>query len=578
MSDEVRNEQPFRELWIIEAPGKAKTLEATLRRLGLDARVAATKGHLLSYPDRLTPLGIDRLWREPGRSVREPERVVWLRKRAALASRLVIATDADQEGDVIAWDVAELLSDIHPSPLRVKLKALDDDSVLAAADEARTIERDDAIPGRARALVDRLIGGTFSGDGVAVGRVGTAILGLFAPGQPKMTASRLKLAAPAADGGNPWLADTPIVPPLDYDIALRLRELNLPKLPVLKFETEVRKPHHTGDILSRASDVLGLKPSEAMKSLQRNYEAGRMSYPRSSSRALSDVAAQRIEEIIRAASHKFDSSIVQKKGDEDVHDAPHPIGPAPNLAANPEKMDPDEGLRIMVARDLVRAGQQQVVESPDLEPLRRFLLARGFQPIIIEMICSLKWKREKGPRYPGQEAWTQSEVYERDPAAVLLDRIVEAGIGRASTWASHVDGFMARGLIDENMELTAKGQRWMELSPPHLLNPQLSAVIEKAFERKALSTMNPLPGELPWETMARNIVTRLPSELKSPILEKLAAQPTLDERIDPWNGLRVPVEVEVPEINVFKTSEDEDDKEGLPPPQPPAYMFPGEDG
>lgn len=104
------------DLFVIEAPGKAKLLEGILRELRIDAKVQATRGHFMAMPGKLKPLGIDSRMREFMRVPSNPEVFMRLRDMAREADNLFIATDADQEGDVIAWDVHEATRDIHPSP------------------------------------------------------------------------------------------------------------------------------------------------------------------------------------------------------------------------------------------------------------------------------------------------------------------------------------------------------------------------------------------------------------------------------------------------------------------------------
>ncbi len=390
-----------------------------------------------------------------------------------------------------------------------------------------------------------------------------------------MTTLRLRLSAPCAEGGKPWVADAAALPPLSRDSAERLAALSLPALRLLGVAgEETRPPGHTGDILLRASDMLGMSPSEAMGSLQRNYEAGRMSYPRSASRALTDAAAARIDEIVRRANQMFDAGRVARKGGSDVHDAPHPVGPAPELSRDPTRLDPDEGLRVLVARDLVRSGQVQVMEAPDLSPVRSLLEGLGIDQLIVEAVCAMPWRREKGPRYPGQESYLRSETYERLPAAVLLERVIEAGLGRPSTWANHVEGFLSRGLVDAEMRLTEKGRRWMAASPHGLLNPRVSAAVERAFEVRRLRG-EALPGEEPWETVARRIVTALPPELRVPALEAVAR--TVSDpgpRRDPWVALRLAApRSDLPGPDASELGYDAPG-EGPAAPAPPSHMFP----
>src|SRR3546814_17147345 len=91
----------------------------------------------------------------------------------------------------------------------------------------------------------------------------------------------------------------------------------------------------------------------------------------------------------------------------------------------------------------------------------------------------MDWRRERGPRYPGQEAWPQSEVVIRRSDKVLLEAVVQAGLGRPSTWANHVETFLSRGLVAVEMDLTYHGRAWDVARPPGRLVPRFSAAIER---------------------------------------------------------------------------------------------------
>lgn len=504
------------DLFIIEAPGKARQLEAILASLGLDARVQATKGHLMSLPDRLTPVGIDRSMRDFARAPIDPAIATRIRDEAAKADRVVIATDADAEGDVIAWDVAELISDLHASPVRARLRGMDADSICEAISEVSPVLKRDAVAGRTRAIVDRMIGAAFSGGGVAVGRVGTAILGLVAKQPPAVR--KLRLVAPADDAGRPWTAEGDIRHPLDLETAQRLAALDLPALRTEAASPPLpSRPAHMGDIMVRAGDKLGIGPREAERSLQRVYEGGLMSYPRAGSRGVSRTVARKLAKLFKEAGHRFDDAVVPEKAENEVHDAPYPIGRV-NVSHDPQRLGSDEGVRTMVARDLVRCGQKHAVETALTKPLDAFLAKHGFSREVREAVCAMEWRREIGPRYPGQVAWPESEVVERRPDTVLLEAVVSAGLGRPSTWANHVESFLSRGLVDEEMRLTDKGRTWLEGSPAELLDPRISAAIEQACEKVPERFLND-PSREPWELLAERIVTALPH----PIRERIQA-------------------------------------------------------
>ena len=505
------------DLFVIEAPFKAQLLEKILRELHIDARVQATRGHFMSMPGKLRPLGIDSRMREFMWVPANPEIFMRLRDMARAADNLYIATDADQEGDVIAWDVYEAVRDIHPSPARVRLKSMDSASIREAIALAVPVEKAAAVPGRARGIIDRMIGGVFGSPEVPAGRVSTAILGLV--GSRKPSVMKVRLAAPSKDRGRPWLAEFDLVAPLDLPAAERLAKLDLPPLgsrgaPLV----HATRPSHTGDILVRAGARFDLSPTEAAESLQRSYEAGRMSYPRAGSRGVTPETAKQIANIFRKSGWAaVKAENFGPKGGVETHEAPHPIGQVdPRL--KPERLTQDEGVRTLVAADLVKAGMEHKRETAFAQDLAPFLRAQGFPGETDDFIAGLRpdrdgatvtWHREHGPAYPGQEVWARSVIERRRPDTVLLEAIVKAGLGRPSTWHRHVATFMGRGLAADDLKLTPKGLAWVEGSYPPLLDPRLSAAIEVACERVDPSLFDD-PDREPWEVMVDQIVNLLP--------------------------------------------------------------------
>jgi len=513
---------PAGDLFVIEAPGKAKVLEEILKDLGLSARVKATKGHLYDMPEKLTPLGIDSAFRDFKRTLKDPILGQQIRTEVQAAHRVFIATDADSEGDVIAWDVAELISDICPDPLRIRLKGMDEDSIKEAIAEASPVRKRDAVAGRTRAIIDRMIGATFSHDGIAVGRVGTALLGLIDSKRP--STKKLRLVAPSKGGGRPWVAECDVTLPIDGAVAAKLVKLSFPPLDFAAATKPISTPPaHMGDIMVRAGDVLDMSPKEADRSLQRLYEAGRMSYPRSGSRGMSKGVMRKLAKILKQSGYKFDEEAVKEKAPDDVHDAPYPIGRV-EVQRNPVREGHEEGLRTMIGRDIVRSGQRHVIEVAGASSIKSFLINQGFSTVVAEHVAGLHWRREDGPRYPGQETWPESSIVTRRPDTVVLETAITAGLGRPSTWAKHVDAFMSRGLVTDDLALTGKGEDWIAGSPAELLDPRISVAIENACE-KGISGMMDHPDREPWEILSEKIVEALPERIKRPLISAVSSEP-----------------------------------------------------
>lgn len=502
-------------LFVIEAPRKARTFETFLRDIGeANAKVQATVGHLFEFPPMRGAVGIDRAFRDFERRPIRIEVVQRLRAEAQLAEEVIVATDADSEGEAIAWDVATLIADLHPEPRRMRLRGMDRESVRQALQELSPISRDDAIPGRTRAIIDRLIGIGYSKNGIAVGRVGTALLGLADKAGPGV--HRLRLSAPAKDRGRPWLAEADVRAPLTMELARRLEALELPALDMRTRQPAPSQPGHTGDILVSAAQELDISPAEVGDAMQRSYEAGKLSYPRAGERSFSPAVASKFAEILRKAGYpSVKASNYPVKPEGGVHDAPYPIGQV-DLANDPRQLGHDEGVRSVIARNLVRAGQQRMIERPAASPIGTFLMQNGFPQAVAVHVMSLDWRRDVGPRCPGQEAWPVSEVVERRADVVLLEKAVEAGLGRPSTWGRHIQKFMERGLVDANLALTAKGRAWKAASPEALLDPRVSAAIEAACERCPARFLSD-PDREPWEMNAERIYRALPPDMREVI-------------------------------------------------------------
>jgi len=526
MESSSNTPQAFDTLWVIEAPGKVQMMEATLRKLGYDARVVATKGHFMKMPDGLQLSGINSQFIEVDRAPANPDLVRRLVSMASAARQVVIATDADREGDVIAWDVASVLRRVRTEPLRVRLKALDEESVREALSEAGPVRKEDAIPGRTRAIIDRLIGSAHMETGIGAGRISSAILSVVMKRKPHIEV--LTLTARARDKGAPWKARTPVKPPLTGDIARSLGGLFFPSLDFKSSTHLTFAPNHLGDIMMRSSEVLGLKPSETARAMQASYESGRLSYPRSGSRGMSRGAARKIERILKKAGQRFSEKSVPDKEGTDIHDAPYPVGHV-DVSLNPARMGEAEGVRTLIARDLVRTGQEHRRETPDTSVIRKFLLESGYTQDIADLIAKLDWHRDVGPNYPGKETWPEPGVTRRAPEAAILEACMAAHLGKPSTWASHIDRFMERELVDpETMELTAKGQDWAARTPGYLLNPKLSKAIEDVCEKGQSITIRTADGQEPWEALAERIIASMPEEMRNNIVRKLEDR----ERID----------------------------------------------
>lgn len=522
MSDLIYQERELEEIdsvWVIEAPGKIRHMKAVLESLGYKPEIVATRGHFIKMPEGLDKTGIDSDMTE---FAREANPDVVLRLNEAISrlpeedGRVYIATDADMEGDVIAVDVYDTIEEMFPSAVRVKLKGLDKTSIQEAIDDATPIDRSEAIPGRTRAVVDRLIGAGFARKGIAAGRVRSAILGLVAKGN--LTPYKLFLEAPSQEGAAPWTVSTNVVHPLNHEVAHALAQVKFPPLEEGRKEFIVSPPDDMGRIMVKAGDSLDMSPADTASAMQSAYESGRLSYPRSDVQALSEAAASKVSSSFRKSGQQFKRNIVKIKGLEDVHDSPYPIGDF-NINHDPEALGASEGIRVLIGRNLLKAGQQRKTSFHVKGPIEAHLKRLGFSEEIAQFIDNLTWVRDMGPRIPGDDV--KQGVVTRRPDTVLLEACVDSGLGRPSTYAKHIQQFMEQNLIGPDMRLTQVGRDLAARTPKIMMDPNLSKAIEMACKVPTSA----VAGKEAWQVLAGKIVANLPAELKQTMTSAMEKKP-----------------------------------------------------
>lgn len=466
-------------LVIIEAPGKRAGLSDVLWRAGMRGfEVLATAGHIAANPARLSPLGITSSFRETGYAIREDRIAACERIREAAqatSGRIYLATDDDQEGDVIARDVLRLV--IAPEDrarvLRVRLRALSPQEVQAAFDSASPFDPLSAAKGDARRVLDRLVGALSSAEG-AVGRVQGSMLLALSQQQPVVGVATYEVTA--ADGGTPWIAQKPVYAG-EHAVQPELLDLGLAAGGAVE-TTAAPRPMNHGEIVLSASIQTEADISDVSRAMQTLYERGQMTYPRSAAQALSVDSARRLDVIARMNGAAFDAerfTAVRASGleAEHGHEAPNPAAFDIPLNRQAELLTLPEQVLVHVARHLVDCGVRCVVEQPALGELQK----------LPDELAGLPWHRkvDVGLRlYPvvvpeaGFKAWTQEQS--------LLHLMNKNGLGRPSTVVEHVNKFLARELITSDFELTTKGKDWCANVGQLFQHQNLARLVEEYLE------------------------------------------------------------------------------------------------
>ena len=147
-------------LVIVESPTKAKTIE---RYLGKNFKVVASKGHLRDLPKSKMGVDIEHNYEPHYISIRgKGDLIKSLKKEAAKADAVYLASDPDREGEAISWHLAHLLGLDLNAPIRVEFNEITKDAVKEAFKNPRKIDMDLVDAQQARRILDRLVGYTLS--------------------------------------------------------------------------------------------------------------------------------------------------------------------------------------------------------------------------------------------------------------------------------------------------------------------------------------------------------------------------------------------------------------------------------
>ena len=151
------------QLVIVESPAKAKTIE---KYLGSDFKVLASYGHVRDLPAKDGSVNPDDDFAMEWELYRDKQsRFKEIADAAKGATRLVLATDPDREGEAISWHVQELLAKRKVLPKavdRVTFNAITKQAVTEAMARPRQLDKPLIDAYLARRALDYLFGFTLS--------------------------------------------------------------------------------------------------------------------------------------------------------------------------------------------------------------------------------------------------------------------------------------------------------------------------------------------------------------------------------------------------------------------------------
>ena len=492
-------------LVIVESPAKAKTIEGYL---GKDFVVKSSMGHIRDLAKGNDSVDIDNDFAPKYVVSPSSKKVVTeLKSLAKKAETVWLATDEDREGEAISWHLMEALNLKEEQTKRIVFSEITKPAILKAIESPRTVDADLVNAQQARRILDRLVGFELSPvlwrkirPSLSAGRVQSVGVRIIVDREREIDGHTAKStfrvvghfdtgkAVVKATCGKSFNSEAEAQGFLDACATAEHKVSSIETKPSTK---KPAAPFTTSTLQQEASRKLSFSVSRTMGVAQRLYEAGRITYMRTDSTNLSDVALEAAEKEISntfGSEYAFTRTYASKsKGAQEAHEAIRPtdLSAASIDASREEQRLYDLIYKRTLASQMADAKLDKTVAKISVSGRDEAFVARGE---VITFEGFLKLYLEGTDDEDGQDETTKdmlpamtegqsmtrqtivaTQRFSKHPPryteASLVKRLEELGIGRPSTYASTIDVMQKRGyVVKEDRDGTPRDYRVLTLS------------------------------------------------------------------------------------------------------------------
>lgn len=484
-------------LLIVESPAKAKTIE---KILGSEFEVKSCFGHIRDLEK--DDMGIDISNNFKPRYTVPPDKlkvVKELRQSSAKAEKVWLASDEDREGESISWHLAEVLGlDIANTP-RIVFHEITKPAINAAVKHPRTIDMNLVNSQQARRVLDRLVGFELSPvlwrkigmqGGLSAGRVQSVAVRLIVEREREINQfvpessfkieaqfsapdqSQKEIAFKAGDGKthNEKAAH-------DFLEACKHSVYKVTEVVVKPGKRSPAAPFTTSTLQQEASRKLGYGVSRTMQIAQKLYESGKITYMRTDSVNLSQVAKDQIRQAIH---HNYGEKYIQlrhyKTKSESAQEAHEAIRPTDMSVERIQDAELSRLYELIWKRTIASQMSDAELEkttakisvsanNAELTATGEVLVFDGFLKVYYESndeedgdeknIAGIESRLP--PLQSGQVlnfiSMSATEKYTRHAPryteAALVKKMEELGIGRPSTYAPTISTIIKRNYVEK---------------------------------------------------------------------------------------------------------------------------------
>ena len=334
-------------LLIVESPAKAKTIEGFL---GKDFTVKSSYGHIRDLDKGKKGVNIEKDF-EP-KYVVSPEKkkvVKELKTAATKAEEIWLATDEDREGEAISWHLCEVLNLSIDDTKRIVFREITKPAIRKAIDNPRRVDKNLVNAQQARRILDRLVGFELSEvlwrkvkNKLSAGRVQSVAVKLIVEREreiQKFEAQSFFKVSALFNLKDTQGRDTVLKAELGRNLESEEEAMeflakckgSIYKVRDIQVKPAQRKPSPpfiTSTLQQEASRKLGFSVNRTMRTAQKLYEKGLITYMRTDSTSLSQSAINTIaneinsqfgDEYLKIRTYKTKAS-----GAQEAHEAIRP--------------------------------------------------------------------------------------------------------------------------------------------------------------------------------------------------------------------------------------------------------------
>ncbi|MEM6378482.1 MAG: type I DNA topoisomerase [Bacteroidota bacterium] len=473
-------------LLIVESPAKAKTIE---KYLGKDFTVKSSYGHVRDLDKSNNAVDIENDF-EP-KYVVSPDKsklVSELKSIVKKVDEVWLATDEDREGEAISWHLCEVLGLDPRETKRIVFREITKPAIQNAITQPRTVDLNLVDAQQARRILDRLVGYELSEilwkkvrGKLSAGRVQSVAVKLVVEREKEINEFeinsffRVNAIFKVRNEKGTWVelkAELSDRFETQEEAETFLKQCigatyTIEDVQVRPLKRKPTAPFTTSTLQQEASRKLGFGVKRTMSVAQKLYEQGFITYMRTDSVSLSELALQSIGDTIQKEYgnqyHKLRRFKGKSSNAQEAHEAIRPT----YFERKSVSGDRDEQRlyeliwKRTVASQMAEAILEKTtvkigistIPGKQLKAEGEVLKFDGFLKVYLESKDDEDEEEAKGmlpPLKVGQELqlknMTALERFTRPPArfseAALVKKMEELGIGRPSTYAPTIGKIM----------------------------------------------------------------------------------------------------------------------------------------